>query len=172
MAYAFNQLSAKSAEEARIREYEGILERLRAFQNNNPNMPIPISGDDLSLMMSVDARSISERFGDDSPSYYGFLKNLRDHDSSFLYDFKSSVFDISGAGQLNGLHPARSINYYYVGMMSAAQGGSAFMLDRYVEAWNVKQATFDAGGWPEIKQIGPAKIWARQGHEFYSRGGW
>lgn len=171
MAHAYNELASKEERRATQREAAAIYQRFNSYKRKNPGSPIPVNGEELSVLMSVDASTLDQLYDWDADrSYWEYLNNLKGNDSQFFTSYRSDTFRVSGAGRLNGMVTGSTINYYYVGMTAAAQGGSRYSLPAYVQIWNVGQSI--SRGWSQIQQIGPGTDWAETGYDFYVDGGW
>lgn len=166
MAYAFNQVASDKRPTARASE---ILERMKEFRAANPDQAIPLSGEELNVLMSVDAEVVRRMYGDlSNETRTEFNERLMAADSPFI-GFSGSKIEISGAGTFNGIHRAEDINYYYVGMVTAASNRSWFLMHGYIEAYNLNQFRMSPS-WHDIRQMPPAKRWARAGYSHYSEG--
>ncbi len=166
MGQAGNANSAQKAPTA-----EEAWGRINDFIKNNPDAPVPVSAVDFKAILDADA-ALSAALKLDGLSYSEYIEHIQGAgaDSMFFQDaYRDRRFNIAGHPTNGGVGVlGADINYYQVGMDTAAAGRSIGLLRGFVVGHNARDIRNGGGVRHNMRQMFSGQYWARVGYDHYS----
>jgi hypothetical protein len=168
---AFSRAFNDELDHSRLRAADEAWERIDEFIKNNPDAAVSVSADDFKAILDADA-AVTARLRLDELSHSEYLEHIQDAgaDSKFFQDaYRDHRFLISGHPTNGGAGILGSdINYYQVGMDTAAAGQSMEILRGLIVGHNARDIWNGRGLGHNMRQMYSGQYWAQVGYDHYS----